>query len=76
MAMKLRVGDLYAECPYCGSTDFVARDDESRELVCAQCDGYSSRQLLLERIGDTAAQQARASLIRLKNERRKKQRPG
>ena len=73
--MKLRVGTLYAQCPYCGSTEFAAHDDQSREVMCAECDGYTSRQLLLEQIGDAAAMQARASLDRLKQERRKKKDP-
>jgi hypothetical protein len=74
--MKLGIGDLYAECPYCGSTEFAAHEEQSRELMCIQCEGYASRRLLLERLGDAAAMQARASLDRLKEELRKKKDPG
>lgn len=73
--MKLRVGNLFAECPYCGSTEFLpAEDEDSRELNCAQCGGYASRQVVLERVGDAATELARAGLARLKNERRNRKR--
>lgn len=72
--MKLQVGDLFAECPYCGGTEFVARDEDGPELICAQCDGRASRQVVLERVGDTAAAQARAGLARLKDEARRRKR--
>lgn len=70
--MKLRVGELYAQCPYCGSTDFLPHDAKGRELVCAACEGHASRQVLLDRLGDSAAELARASLSRLAEERRRK----
>jgi hypothetical protein len=71
-AMKLRVGDLFAQCPYCGGDEFLSPEGENRELVCANCDGHASRQVILERLGDAAAARARESLVRLKEQRRSK----
>jgi hypothetical protein len=70
--MKLRVGELYAQCPYCGNTDFLPHDADGREVVCAACEGHASRLVLLERLGDSAAELARISLSRLAEERRRK----
>jgi hypothetical protein len=70
--MKLRLGDLFAQCPYCGNDEFLPLEGENRELVCANCDGHASRQVILERVGDAAAARARESLVRLNAERRSK----
>lgn len=69
--MKVRLGDYYAKCPYCGSTDFLGGDDAaSAELACARCGGYASRRLLLDRIADEAIVPANGA--RLKSQRRPK----
>lgn len=72
--MKVRLGDLLAECPYCGSTDFEAGDDsnEAPELRCARCDGYASRNVVLERLADKAGELGRLTLARMSEERRRK----
>src|SRR5690606_37476578 len=73
-AMKVRLGELLAECPYCGSTDFAGGDDanEARELRCARCDGYASRKVVLETLADKAGELGRLTLARLSEERRRK----
>ncbi|HVL35235.1 MAG TPA: hypothetical protein VM489_06140 [Burkholderiales bacterium] len=48
--MQVRLGDLVAKCPYCEHTEFVASDDDDRELVCERCGGYASREVVLERL--------------------------
>lgn len=70
--MKVSVGNYAVKCPYCGNTDFAPSDGplaEQQELVCAQCGGYASRKILLERVGDEAALDARRARDRLKKER-------
>jgi transcription initiation factor TFIIIB Brf1 subunit/transcription initiation factor TFIIB len=55
--MKVSVGDQCAKCPYCGGTEFLPSDDSAappHELVCAQCGGYASRKLLIDRMADEA----------------------
>jgi transcription initiation factor TFIIIB Brf1 subunit/transcription initiation factor TFIIB len=75
--MKLRVGNLLAQCPYCGSAEFAEPADEDRDLVCADCGGRASRQVVLDRLGDHASELARDTLARLKQERRsKRNKPG
>jgi len=71
-AMKISVGDYFAKCPYCGSMEFLPGDDpasEPHELACADCGGYASRQVVLDRIGDEATLRAEEALDRLRKKR-------
>ncbi len=74
--MRVTVGDNYATCPYCGSVDFAADEPGApappQELQCAQCGGFASRKLLLDRIGEEAMLQAKESIARLKSGRSRK----
>jgi hypothetical protein len=75
--MKLRVGDLFAQCPYCGSAEFAEPADEDRDLVCAACGGHASRQVVLDHLGDHASALARDTLARLRQQQRdKRNKPG
>lgn len=70
--MRLRLGRLSAECPYCGSKDFAASDEDAREVVCASCGGYASRAVVLERLAERVAELGRLTLARLSAERRRR----
>jgi hypothetical protein len=64
--MRLGVGDQYAKCPYCGSVDFVPEEPGAPappELQCAECGGYASRKVLLERSGEDAIESRRLRRI-------------
>jgi PHP family Zn ribbon phosphoesterase len=74
-AMKVRLGEFHAQCPYCEHTDFQASDEESLELVCEHCGGYASRAVVLERVADKAGELGRLTLARLKLERSRRKRP-
>ena len=68
-ALKARLGNLFAKCPYCQTTDFLPAGDGDKELVCAQCGGYASRRVILERLAEEAAELGELTLARLKKER-------
>lgn len=73
--MQVRLGDLFAECPYCSSTEFLApqeADEDARQLVCATCGGYASRVVVLENLAEKAGELGSLMLARLKEERRLK----
>jgi len=73
--MEVRLGDLVGECPYCGSTEFVAPDDEGPgggEVTCAQCGGSASRAVVLELVAERAAYLGALTLSRLRRERARK----
>jgi len=56
--MKVKAGDDFVRCPYCGSTEFIVEElsaaIEPRELICADCGGATSRRVLVERAEQNA----------------------
>lgn len=68
--MRVPLGELFAECPYCGSLDFVAEDGgQPSELACARCGGRASRLVILERLAQRAGELGALALERMKAER-------
>ncbi|HZM35344.1 MAG TPA: hypothetical protein VFC18_12730 [Burkholderiales bacterium] len=67
--MRVPLGDLFAECPYCGSLDFLEDGAQSSELACARCGGFASRQVILERLAQQAGELGALTLERMKAER-------
>ena len=63
--MEVRVGDIAAKCPDCGSGDFVSTPLED-ELACRSCGKTVARLQLLIQIGEEAARNATESLQRLR----------
>lgn len=75
--MHVRLGELFAECPYCGGRNFVAPEaggEEPGELACEGCGGYASRDVILERLAERVGELGALTLERLKAERRVKRR--
>ena len=53
--MRIPATNGAAKCPYCGAMEFVPQADSTippQEEVCAQCGGYVSHKLLVERAAD------------------------
>jgi transcription initiation factor TFIIIB Brf1 subunit/transcription initiation factor TFIIB len=63
--MEVRVGEIAAKCPDCGSSDFVSTALE-HELACRGCGKTVARLQLLIQIGEEASRNATESLQRLR----------
>lgn len=66
--MEVRLGDIGAKCPQCGSAEFEPTATEG-ELACKGCGSTIARTQLLMQIGDRAARNAAESLARLRKGR-------
>jgi transcription initiation factor TFIIIB Brf1 subunit/transcription initiation factor TFIIB len=63
--MEVRVGDIAAKCPDCGSSEFAPTASEE-QLVCQGCRKTIARMHLLIQIGEEASRAAAESLQRLR----------
>jgi transcription initiation factor TFIIIB Brf1 subunit/transcription initiation factor TFIIB len=66
--MEVRVGNIAAKCPDCGSTEFIAAAVEDY-LACKGCGKTTARMQLLIQIGEEASRNATESLERLRRTR-------
>lgn len=71
--MKVKVGDISANCPQCQAAEFTSLgSDPSRNarLACTRCGYETSRSELLVQIGEKASRQAAESLALLRQRRK------
>ena len=66
--MEVRVGDIIAKCPDCGSSDFAPTAVDG-ELACKGCGKTITQLRLLIQIGEQASRNAAESLARLRRNR-------
>ena len=55
---RLKIGEIVARCPSCGSVDFVAPTGGETALVCAGCRAASPRSALVAQIAREAIDRA------------------
>jgi len=71
----ITIGDIAAECPQCGGTDFETLSDGplrlATELRCTGCGEHVKYLLLLDHIGEEAMRRANRALGELKKQPKK-----
>jgi hypothetical protein len=68
--MRVSIGDITAECPHCGATEFEPQSAGAlhlaTEMKCAGCGAKTRYLALLDRIGEEAMRRANRAIDELR----------